>query len=56
MEEFIELVNRPIVIENTTFGTLELRPIFDDDLNFLLKILTRVLMESHYAKDLSLIN
>ncbi|PWB85396.1 hypothetical protein [Methanobrevibacter thaueri] len=37
MEEFIELVNRPIVIENNTLGTLELRPIFDDDLNYLLK-------------------
>ena len=37
MEEFIELVNRPIVIENITLGTLELRPIFDDDLNYLLK-------------------
>ena len=37
MEEFIELVNRPIVIENVTLGTLELRPIFDDDLNYLLK-------------------
>lgn len=37
MEEFIELVNRPIIIENNTLGTLELRPIFDDDLNFLLK-------------------
>ena len=37
MEEFIERVNRPIVIENTAFGTLELRPIFDDDLNYLLK-------------------
>jgi hypothetical protein len=37
IEEFIELVNRPIVIENNTLGTLELRPIFDDDLNYLLK-------------------
>ena len=37
MEEFIELVNRPIVIESNTLGTLELRPIFDDDLNYLLK-------------------
>ena len=37
MEEFIERVNRPIVIENITLGTLELRPIFDDDLNYLLK-------------------
>lgn len=37
MEKFIELVNRPIVIENNTLGTLELRPIFDDDLNYLLK-------------------
>lgn len=37
MEEFIELINRPIVIENNTLGTLELRPIFDDDLNYLLK-------------------
>lgn len=37
MEEFIELVNRPIVIENNTLGTLELRPIFDYDLNYLLK-------------------
>ena len=37
MEEFIEIVNRPIVIENLTLGTLELRPIFDDDLNYLLK-------------------
>lgn len=37
MKEFIELVNRPIVIENNTLGTLELRPIFDDDLNYLLK-------------------
>ena len=36
-EDFIELVNRPIVIENNTLGTLELRPIFDDDLNYLLK-------------------
>ena len=37
MEEFIELVNKPIIIENKTLGTLELRPIFDDDLNYLLK-------------------
>ena len=35
MEEFIELVNRPIVIENNTLGTLELRPSFDDYLNYL---------------------
>lgn len=37
IEEFIEIANRPIVIENNTLGTLELRPIFDDDLNYLLK-------------------
>ena len=37
MEDFIEIVNRSIVIENNTLGTLELRPIFDDDLNYLLK-------------------
>ena len=37
IEEYIELVNRPIVIKNITLGTLELRPIFDDDLNYLLK-------------------
>lgn len=37
MKEFIEFVNRPIVIENVTLGTLELRPIFDEDLNYLLK-------------------
>lgn len=37
MEEFIELVNRPIIIESNILGTLELRPIFDDDLNYLLK-------------------
>lgn len=37
IEEFIELVNRSIVIKNITLGTLELRPIFDDDLNYLLK-------------------
>ena len=35
IEEFIEIANRPIVIENNTLGTLELRPIFDDDLNYL---------------------
>ena len=41
MKEFIEIVNKPIVIKSNTLGTLKLRPVFDGDLNYLLKNINR---------------
>lgn len=41
VEEVIKIANRTFIIENNTLGPLELRPILDDDLNFLFECINK---------------